>query len=543
MKFPQSRNSRGLLLALPAAVASLSMLTPQSVQAADYTFNTTGGTGGTPSPWSTSSWSPGVPTSSLDNVFYFTAPSGQRMITTNNLGNGFQLNRLVLTNNTSNTNPQNLSIAGNSLNFVKNSADVLPSITIAKSNTTSTVSISAAMTVTDALTITNSATGGTTQFSGAINNIAGVTFDGSGSGALTWGGGITSGAGGITNNGAYTVVLTGNNTYTGVTTFGSGVISVGTIGDGGVASGNLGRASNAATNLVFNGGTLRYTGANATSDRAFTINAGKTATIETANNISFAGATGAATNGALTKIGAGTLTLDGANTYTGATTVSAGTLVLSAGGSISSSSVVLGTGAGGTGTFDISSKASYSQSDLSGNGTVNNGANVLTVTGNLAPGFSAGKLSVTGGLTLAGPSVSAMEISGTSRGVTGGYDAVDVGGSLIYGGTLALTLTGATVYDVGTTFSLFDASGFSGDFSSLNLSAASTPYAGLTFTETGSGASGVWTSTVVSGGAADGQYLVFDQGTGDLSVVPEPAASLLVGIGCAAFLWRRRSRG
>ena len=98
----------------------------------------------------------------------------------------------------------------------------------------------------------------------------------------------------------------------------SGTVSVATIGNGGVAS-NIGQATNAAANLVFNGtgsGTLRYTGLTATSDRAFTINAGRTAFIDVVTNttsLSLVGATGATTTGALTKTGAGTLVLTGAS--------------------------------------------------------------------------------------------------------------------------------------------------------------------------------------------------------------------------------------
>ena len=100
---------------------------------------------------------------------------------------------------------------------------------------------------------------------------------------------------------------------------------MGSIGNGGV-SGNLGAASNAAANLVFDGGTLQYTGATAGTNRNFTINAGKTAIFDiTTNNLTVSGAS-TATNGALTKTGAGTLTLSGANTYTGATTINAGIL-------------------------------------------------------------------------------------------------------------------------------------------------------------------------------------------------------------------------
>ena len=133
------------------------------------------------------------------------------------------------------------------------------------------------------------------------------------------------GALGLTVLGSNTLTLDQANTYTGVTTLTAGTLSVATIGDGGVA-GNLGQAGNASTNIVFNGGNLSYTGANATSDRAFTIVAGKTATINTTNNISFAGATGATTTGGLIKTGSGILTLSGVNTYTGVTTLTAGTL-------------------------------------------------------------------------------------------------------------------------------------------------------------------------------------------------------------------------
>ena len=239
----------GLAFTLCAAAGLVFLATAGEARATTYTFNTTGGTGGSPSPWSgASAWSPSTPVSSLDNVFNFTAPTGQRMISTNDLGSGFQLNALNLTNNTSTTNPQNLTIGGSSLNFVKDSGNVLPTITIAKANgtsATSTISITTAITVSDALTITSTAGGGTTSFSGAITNTGGITFNGSGTGTITLGGGVTSGIGGITVSGAYTVNVTGNNTYTGITTVSSGTLSLG----------NNNRISD-SSNLVMSGGTF-----------------------------------------------------------------------------------------------------------------------------------------------------------------------------------------------------------------------------------------------------------------------------------------------
>ncbi|MEX1049361.1 MAG: autotransporter-associated beta strand repeat-containing protein [Akkermansiaceae bacterium] len=144
---------------------------------------------------------------------------------------------------------------------------------------------------------------------------------------LTISGAAANTTGALTKIGAGTLTLSGANGYTGTTTISGGVLSVATIGNGDVA-GNLGQASNAAANLVLNNGTLKYTGATASTDRAFTLTAGATGTFEiAANNLTISGAA-ANTTGALTKTGAGTLTLGGANLYTGVTTVSAGVLRL-----------------------------------------------------------------------------------------------------------------------------------------------------------------------------------------------------------------------
>jgi fibronectin-binding autotransporter adhesin len=151
----------------------------------------------------------------------------------------------------------------------------------------------------------------------------------SGTGNTTISGVIGNGSGGLTKSGVGTLTLSGANTYTGATTISAGVLSVSSLANGGVAS-DIGQSTNAAANLAFNGGTLQYTGGNVSTDRNFTINTGKTATIDVttaATNLTISGGS-TATNGALTKIGAGTLTLNGANNYSGATTVNNGTLTL-----------------------------------------------------------------------------------------------------------------------------------------------------------------------------------------------------------------------
>ena len=102
------------------------------------------------------------------------------------------------------------------------------------------------------------------------------------------------------------LVLSGSNSFTGTTTITAGTLSVATIGNGGVV-GNLGAATNAAGNLVFNGGSLLYTGASANTTGSFTIAAGQTATFVIANpatNLTISGSANAG-YGALTKDGTG----------------------------------------------------------------------------------------------------------------------------------------------------------------------------------------------------------------------------------------------
>jgi autotransporter-associated beta strand protein len=160
---------------------------------------------------------------------------------------------------------------------------------------------------------------------------------------------------------------------TGATTIRGGVLETTTLADGGVASG-IGSSASTSTNLVINGGTLKYTAAATSTDRLFKVGettTGGTATIDASGTgaISFtnigaitygtAGSTGTpqtrslvltgsntgdntlsatignngiATNGnsavSVTKSGIGKWILSGINAYTGNTTVSGGTLSL-----------------------------------------------------------------------------------------------------------------------------------------------------------------------------------------------------------------------
>jgi len=123
-----------------------------------------------------------------------------------------------------------------------------------------------------------------------------------------------SGSGAV-NMIAGTTTLTGANTYTGGTTINGGTLAV-------AADANLGGA---AGRLAFGGGTLQFS-SGFTTNRVVTLNAGGGTFDTNGNNATLLGAISG--SGSLTKIGAGVLTLSGANTYTGGTTLAAGTLSL-----------------------------------------------------------------------------------------------------------------------------------------------------------------------------------------------------------------------
>ena len=227
----------------------------------------------------------------------------------------------------------------------------------------------------------------------------------------------------------------------------------------------------------------------------------------------------------LSVTGSNTWILNGANTYTGTT-------------SISSDSYVLFNGSNGTGTVT-------SRGFLGGSGTFGGAVSILS--GTLSPGGT----SVSGGvitpsieklsmatLTLSSGATVAMTVTGSTAGL---YDQIAVGntGNLNYAGTLALTLSGS--YADYTDFNLF--TGFAtetGGWNAITLDAAGSPYAGLAFNTPS--VDGVWYSTWTS----DHQRLKFSESTGTLTVVPEPSTVVFAGIGMAMFGWstwtRRRAK-
>jgi len=316
--------------------------------------------------------------------------------------------------------------------------------------------------------------------------------------------GVISGAGSLAQSGNGVLTLTGANTYAGGTTIDNGTLSV-------FSDDNLGDASGS---LTFNGGTLQFGSSfNLASTREITLNAGG-GTIDTnsyATTISQA-MTGSGGLTVTDSAGSGTLTLTGANTYTGSTTINTGgTLALSGTGSIASSSDVTANG-----TFDISNTTTgASIVSLDGSGNVNLGTQSLSLTN--ASGAFSGVISGSGSLNVAGP----IEILLGENTYTGGT-TVGSGTDLLIGdqGT-----TGSIVGNVTNNgYLLFDRSDaityagvVSGTGGLYQYSATGTLTLTGASTFTGNAAIFGGTLALSGNGSVADAYNVIDYGTFDIS--------------------------
>jgi autotransporter-associated beta strand protein len=149
----------------------------------------------------------------------------------------------------------------------------------------------------------------------------------------------------------------------------------------------------------------------------FTVADGSAATdLQVSGIISSTGSVGIA------KLGAGTMTLSGANTYTGATTISEGTIALASGGSLASTSLSIAAGA----TLDVSAQASYSLASNTITLTLDGSSMGLINAGALAVDFSSAALTLN--VTTGTPGASYDFLSSTSA-ATGNLASVSLEGS------------------------------------------------------------------------------------------------------------------
>nr|WP_280821664.1 autotransporter-associated beta strand repeat-containing protein [Mesorhizobium soli] len=295
---------------------------------------------------------------------------------------------------------------------------------------------------------------------GTVNLGSNTLTTAGGNGIFT---GKITGAGGFTRGaGSYTQTMTGcNNDYTGVTTL-NGALSTDCLADGGLASG-IGASSAASSNLVFNGGTLVYTGSSVAIDRGFTLTGtGYLNVANAATTLEFKGQI--VGGGGLRKDGTGTLVLSGANSYTGATQVTGGILRLGSTQALGApGAMYLDNVAGGL--LDLNgynATVVWLQGGGSSGGNVNlNGAD-LTITNGYNGAIYAGKITGAGNLIKNGVATQnlsscASDYSGstTINGgtievtcLTDGGQASSIGASSVAASNLVLN--GGTLRYVGT---------------------------------------------------------------------------------------------
>ncbi len=296
----------------------------------------------------------------------------------------------------------------------------------------------------------------------------------------------------VTKTGAGTQTFTASQTYTGGTNVNAGTLT-------------LGHSTNTLLDtgaVTVGGGTLAL-GANSDTVGAVTLASGNiTGTTGVLTSSSYdlqSGSVSANLGGsgaALTKTTGGVITLTGANFYTGATTVNAGTLVVN------------GNNSAATGTVTVNAAGT-----LAGTGTI--GGNTI-VSGALNAGNSPGTLTFINSLLLDSASTTTFEITGIGANQ---FDIVSGNGSntLMLGGTLVLDNTGyfgtATVGDTITIFSNWNTR--TGTFSSI-------------------------TGLDLGGGLSWDTSNLYTAGSITVSAVPEPGSiALLLVAGFGGGLYRR----
>ena len=272
---------------------------------------------------------------------------------------------------------------------------------------------------------------------------AGGTIDTNGNG-LTLSGTI-SGAGGLVKTGAGVLTLSGQSNYTGATSINGGTLAAGAVNALSPSSAFM-VGSGAMLDLNnFNQSIRSLAGAGNVTLGAATLTTGNDNTSTT-----FSGAISG--TGALTKTGGGMLTLSAANTYTGATAVNAGALLVN--GSIASSSgltVAPGALVGGTGFLPTT-----------------------TINGALSPGNSIGTITVNGNLAFGAGGQYAVEVSPTAA------DRTNVTGTAtLAGNVLAIFAPGSYItwqYTI-----LHADQGVSGAFAGLSANAPTNFNASLSY--------------------------------------------------------------
>ncbi|MDA1230781.1 MAG: hypothetical protein O2856_08405, partial [Planctomycetota bacterium] len=279
-----------------------------------------------------------------------------------------------------------------------------------------------------------------------------------------------------------TINATGLNAGSGTITLSSGMFILGAserinnsakVNVSGGATLDLGRYAETISQLILSEGNVAGAGT-LTGSNLFDVRSGSISAV-------LAGSVG------LTKTTAGSVTLNGVNTYTGTTTINGGTLLVAATGSIASAITVT------TGILDvagiISNTVTLNGGTLRGTGGTINGAVTVKAGASLSPGNSPGILS-TGNLNFNNNSTFTVEIQdgNASGGVAGtDYDQVKVTGTVVIGTNVTLNLQdlGSTQANPRDVYTIIDNDGtadaVTGTFAGLPNGAFVTAVGGINY--------------------------------------------------------------
>ena len=350
---------------------------------------------------------------------------------------------------------------------------------------------STAMGANSSVTIAGSGSGTMSGTIALTNASDSLLYSITGSGALTQSA-IISGAGSLTNNGSGTVTLSAANTYGGGTTVTAGTLKLsgsGTFGNGGLLTAygtgtadlaGVGLSGSASVNGVSdggngNGGTIT----SSTGTPTLTVN------ITGSGNHSYSGTLSGSLAFTINSSGSGAQILSGPNTYSGVTTVSAGTLLANAGATATASSTGVG------------------------NVIVNSGG-ILGGTGAVLPTGSSGSVTVNSGGTILGATGGTLTINGTLSLVSGSIAQFTLGSPststpLISVGTLTPAAGGNTTINItnlntSVAAGTYDLIGFS-----TSGPAAASPAAGFVLGASSMAPSGFLWTLATTGSGSSGQ--------------------------------------